>query len=95
MTQIFFKSNAEGSEIVKIECSSVKIDFDHPDTQAFMDGIAAPFISIPINFHSCNRTTADLERAFFPILGGMCARYARLRRQHKAKGRGKNWRVVR
>lgn len=90
MAQLFFKSNAEGAEVVKVECSDFKLEFDQ-DAQAALiscfDELWDSMFSIPIKFHGSWRSVA----AMF----GRLEQYDRLRRQHKAKGRGKNWRIVR
>lgn len=91
MSQLFFKSNAEGAEMVKVECGDFKLSFnDCEKVEQLSYGLSelrARTISIPITFHGYGRAVAALF--------GRLEYYERLRRQHKAKGRGKNWRVVR
>jgi len=74
MSPVFFKSNAEGAEVVSV-----------------IDG----FIRRGMSINTISRMILNLRVYHDHPVFSWAVRMRRLRRQHKAKGRGKNWRNVR
>ena len=92
MSQMFFKSNAEGSEIVRLQGEITWIDFSEM-TQA-VEGVTFAFEELAHAFATVKLTFEDVN-GFSAMIVKMLRARDKLKRQHKAKARGRNWRNVR
>lgn len=92
MSTLFFKSNEDGAEVVLVgEVTGIEFAdaiAKTADGIAYQfDELAHAFATVTLSFEDVNGVAAMLSS----ILRAM----DKLKRQHKAKGRGKNWRNVR
>lgn len=91
MSQVFFKSNADGAQMVQLPGEVIRIDFS--GAMESVNQIAEGFREFSGAAVELSIELESFGRAYSAIIGKL-DRYDRLRRQHKAKARGKNWRAV-
>ena len=95
MSQLFFKSNAEGAEMVGTQANEAEENERAREAMiAAVQGAAEAVLLFGEAMQHATRTMS-LCAFHFGIVRNITLRMDRLRRQHKAKGRGKNWRTVR